>query len=658
MIFDIDEHIRKINIQWQNFINNKPVDTNIVNKMIYDSWQRCKTYAIDPNMSEYNHVLSEDEMKKRLEKNAELINVAWPILETLADNISETNFRVDLFDSEAYLLKTKGKSEIIEDSKRLKSFPGVSKREEHSGTNAIALSYLHKKPVLVIGPEHYIRLFHFWSCATAPIHNLKGEIIGFVNMTGYRDKIHPHTLGMVVSIVKAIEQNLKLHEITKELSRQNALLENIIDTVEKGLIVIDENGYIKKMSRSAYSLLEIDKTSEPPVKINEIFDSWQSVHSQIKNCKRAFSQELTYKRNKINKNLYLEIKPMQLEDCTQTLVTFQEIRSIQNLAKRFGTTGARFSFKDIIGSNKGLAKVTEMAKRIAKSNAKVLLLGESGTGKELFAHAIHNCSNYRHGPFVTLNCAAIPSELIESELFGYEEGAFTGARKGGMIGKIEMADGGTLFLDEINSMTLNLQAKLLRFLQSNTFTRLGGQKELEVDVRIIAASNKDLKREIEKGNFREDLYYRLNVVSIFIPPLRERKEDIPDLIHYFIAKFSRILNANYYPDPSFIEVLTAYHWPGNVRELENTIERAIAVSTDYLLTPQCLPDEICKPSSVRSLETTAVTPVSYKSLREMERKHLMTVLKDTGGNISKTARILGVSRNTVYRKIKEMNIEW
>jgi transcriptional regulator of acetoin/glycerol metabolism len=658
-LLDLNQYIQNVSSQWNRFVSKQQVDRNAVRQIVLESWERCMSYGLNPYLTEYNISLSPDELQERLEKNKELIEIAWPILETLIDNIEDTHFRVDLFDAEVYLLKTKGSSRIIEESIKLRSYPGVSKREEHSGTNAIALAYLHKKPIFVIGADHYISLFHTWGCASAPIQDGDGHIIGFVNMTGPRNRIHPHTLGMVVSIAKAIEHNLKLNDIAKRMSMQNVLMENVIESVEKGLMVIGKNGNVEKISHNGQILLGLNDVNS--LNIYNLFDAREALQNSLTNT--STGHELTVKSTHNNKNLYMEIKPLKVTNGIQmALATFQEIASVQKLARQFGTAGARFRFTDIVGAEGGLRDVVTLAKKAALSDAKILLQGESGTGKELFAHAIHNASAARKGPFVTLNCAAIPTELIESELFGYEEGTFTGARKGGMMGKFEMADSGTLFLDEISSMPLILQGKLLRFLQSNTFMRLGSTKELEVNIRVIAASNRDLQEEMKKGNFREDLFYRLHVVKIPIPPLRERKEDIVALIKHFIEKHRRQSGKMFSADQDFVQVLQAYGWPGNVRELENVIARAVAVSPTPLLTIQSLPVEMERKvifgSGTGKVPLRASDSEPVYELDSLEQQHIRQVLTAKGGNIRQAAKELGIARNTLYRKMKKYGIQY
>jgi two-component system response regulator AtoC len=308
----------------------------------------------------------------------------------------------------------------------------------------------------------------------------------------------------------------------------------------------------------------------------------------------------------------------------------------------------RYRFENIIAKSSKMQRVIEVIKVVAKSNATVLITGESGTGKELVARAIHSQSDRRSKPFVAVSCAALPESLLESELFGHEKGSFTGAYAQ-KKGKFEFANGGTLFLDEIGEMSANIQVHLLRVLEEKEFTRVGGNLPIKVNVRVISATNKDLRKAIEKQEFREDLYYRLNVVNIELPPLRERKEDIPLLAEHFLHKFAAENRKEVTEfSPEVIESLLAYDWPGNIRELENSIERAIILSRDSSITTADLPQE-----NVSLVGSASIG----KNLKEVEKTHILHVLRETGENYSEAARILGVSRMTLYNKAKEYGFD-
>lgn len=314
-----------------------------------------------------------------------------------------------------------------------------------------------------------------------------------------------------------------------------------------------------------------------------------------------------------------------------------------------------FDFSDIIGDSTKMRDLFEILMMVAPSDATVLILGESGTGKEMIADAIQRNSLRAEQPFIKLNCAALPENLLESELFGHEKGAFTGATSRRQ-GRFELADRGTIFLDEIGDMSLATQAKILRVLQEGEFERLGGNESLHVDVRVIAATNKNLEEEVQKGNFRQDLYFRLGVVPIEIPPLRERKEDIALLAEHFLKKFAqkndRLIKGF---SPAAIDLLMRYHWPGNVRELENVVERAVILTRQEMIAPETLPlgfKQLIKQDTESSMEELV-----GRSLKEVEKELILKTLKETGHNITRTAEILGITRRGLQYKLKELGIK-
>lgn len=303
---------------------------------------------------------------------------------------------------------------------------------------------------------------------------------------------------------------------------------------------------------------------------------------------------------------------------------------------------------EVVGESLPIKKVMEMVNTVAKTDSTVMILGESGTGKELIARAIHSRSSRRYFPIITINCGAYPEGLLESELFGHEKGAFTGAMYR-RRGKLEMADKGTLFLDEIGNISEKMQMDLLRVIETKSFARLGGDKNIDVDFRVICATNKDLEKAIKEGSFREDLYYRLNVFSILLPPLRDRRSDIPLLARYYLNKYAQSMHKNVADfSPEAMEMFTSYDWPGNIRELRNVVERAMVVATG----PHIQVDDISFPFSPPS------TPSGGgKSLEEVEKEQILKILNQTNGNIAQAAEILKISRLTIYNKIEKYHLK-
>ncbi|MDD2587146.1 MAG: sigma 54-interacting transcriptional regulator, partial [Syntrophomonadaceae bacterium] len=392
------------------------------------------------------------------------------------------------------------------------------------------------------------------------------------------------------------------------------------------------------------------------------------VINMLKN-KRAFKDvEIAFSTSKGGYHFLVSGTPLGniRDDVNRGFLIISPMKEVHNLVNRFSGARARFSFEDIVTKDPLMQETIDYARQAATSNGTVLITGESGTGKEMFAQAIHNASNRCRGPFVAVNCGAIPRDLIGSELFGYIEGAFTGAKKGGNPGKFELASGGTIFLDEIGDMPFEQQVALLRVIQERCVCRIGSNKVIPINVRIICATNKNLLEEVRKGNFREDLYYRLNVINVRIPPLRERPEDVKVLLTYFLQK-SYQHNPTYI-DKEVIKYLTSYPWPGNVRELQNIVERMLYISNGEQLTINHLPREIYN----FEFGTSAITPkpeeeheeISINQVRErkrerkaeQEREEILALLDHCQGNVSRVAREMGIARSTLYKKMNKYRI--
>ena len=393
---------------------------------------------------------------------------------------------------------------------------------------------------------------------------------------------------------------------------------------------------LKMPKMDGLELMERMKELKPDIQVI-IITAYATVHTAVQAMKMGAYDYL--------------VKPFNPEEISlliNRLIESKElVKEISYLRKELAK---QYQFHDLISKSPKMQKIFEFARTVAKSNSNILILGESGTGKELLARAIHNESLRAAGPFVAVSCVALPETLLESELFGHEKGAFTDAvtqKKG----KFELAHGGTLFLDEIGDISPKLQLNLLRVLQEKEFTRVGGTKPIRVDVRIIAATNRDLKKAVEEGKFRDDLYYRLNVISIQIPPLRERKEDIPLLVHRFIEKCNIELGKRVEKiSEEALKTLMKYDWPGNVRELENVIERAMVITKGTLIKPEDIQIS-AEPSKEIRVEG------EDRSLRAVERAHIQRVLEENDWNIQRSAQILGIDRVTLYKKIKKYGLK-
>ncbi|AOY75214.1 sigma-54-dependent Fis family transcriptional regulator [Clostridium formicaceticum] len=615
------------------------------------SHQRSIKFGVDDNRVYSSRILHEDELQKRLEANSNLIVTTEPFMNQLYNFVKGSYFFVILTDDEGCILNVIGDEDVLEVAFDLEMTPGAFMNEEHIGTNAMGTALVEGMPIQISGKEHFIKAYHRWTCSAAPIRNAEGKIIGTLNLTGYSHLVHSHTLGMVVAAAHAIEQMLNIRETNRKLEVKKRYIETIIDSITIGIFTIGPKGYMKTMNKTAMEMLGYTQQEIIGIKVEALVEGWKGIQDSVAKHITYLEEEAFLKGKE--ERIHCTLSAYPILDPNQTpqgiVCVIREIKKARKLANKMTGQQAYYTFDKIIGRSERFMQIIEYAKKISDSPSTVLITGESGTGKEVFAQSIHNHSSRREESFVAINCGALPRNLIESELFGYEEGAFTGAKRGGHPGKFELADGGTLFLDEIGEMPLDMQTNLLRVLEESKLFRVGGNKEIEVDVRIIAATNKDLRQEVEKGNFRRDLYYRLNVLPLKLPSLRERKEDIPLLIDYFMATKSLKLGKRTVAlSKEAIENLTNLPWLGNIRELENMVEQIINAEGNHLW-------ETGEPSKVVE---RAVSISQEDKLEEVENRHIKKVLEKTGGNISLAAEALGIGRNTLYRKMKKYQIDY
>ncbi|MCX8026892.1 MAG: sigma-54 dependent transcriptional regulator [Thermodesulfovibrionales bacterium] len=418
----------------------------------------------------------------------------------------------------------------------------------------------------------------------------------------------------------------KGYEVITSHSAEDALSK--LNNANVDTIIVD----YKLPNMSGIDFVEIVKrdASSPPIIMLTAFGSIEKAVEAMK--KGAFN----YLTKPVNKDELLTVIREALDK--QRLI--QENKALKSIIRE------RHSFQNIIGKSRVMQDLFNMIAVVSKSNSNVLITGESGTGKELVAKAIHYESSRADKPFIPIDCATLPAELIESELFGHEKGSFTGAYDK-KIGQIELADGGTVFLDEISELPLPLQKKFLRFLQEKEIMRVGGSKRINVDVRVVSATNRDLQEEVNKGNFREDLFYRLNVVTLRIPPLRDRKEDIPLLVEHFLNKFNKVNNKHISSiDTDVMQALMQYNWKGNVRELENTIERAVVLCPSDTITLRYLP------SGIRDMVSDTQQATYGLNLLHTEKMLIVKALEQSSYNQTKAAEILGISRKQLRTKMK------
>lgn len=457
------------------------------------------------------------------------------------------------------------------------------------------------------------------------------------------------------TLLKKISGSIcKSAKLAMKYYNHNRFLMKCLDAVEDGISLCDKDGYLVYVNNACCQLIGESKEELLYKKAQDVTNNKPALLKIIEDKKKLVDFEYFLNLKAKNKTIHLINSgyPVFDDDGKEVIGAiniFRGIKRSRKLANAIAGYQATFNFEDIIGKSSIIKDKINLAKIYSRSQANILIQGESGTGKELFAQSIHNHSNRKSEPFIPINCANFPNELIDSELFGYEEGAFTGAQKGGKPGKFEVANGGTLFLDEMGEMPIYLQAKLLRVVETKTISRIGGNRPVKIDVRIIAATNKDLEKSVKERKFRKDLYYRLKVLFLDIPSLRERKEDIIALAQYFINKCDEKMQKNVKGiDSGGEKIMMSYDWPGNIRELENIISRALFI---------CEGDYITREHLISAGLNEMKYEVNSKSkLSDITKEIILDTLKQTRGNKKKAAEILGISRPTIYRILKSNNM--
>lgn len=641
-----------ISSQWNNLINGRPVDPSIIRPEILKSWRHCMANGIDPHGDMQCH----SNIEVLLDRSKELIAAAEPFMAMINEVIAGSGLRIDCIDHDGYFLCSCGDPTLLQESEYNGFVTGCNVTLDTLGTNAAGLSLSLNRPVQVLGPEHYNINLHNLYCSATPIYAPGLELVGILNILSYATPQNQQTLGLTTSLAKAIENQLALTKTITSLKISNVELNTIMEYLPQGVIALNETSEVVSYNRKALEIFSITGKSnvkQRTKQLRKIIDELELSPTIVKGREKEYTITIGDR-----KKSYL-INAHSIENGERTLVMVEDNSRIQSLSAA-QSNRTSYTFNDIHGTCPEIVKTRELATMVAATDSSVLLVGESGTGKELFAQAIHAASGRSRKPFVAINCGAIPADIIESELFGYEPGAFTGAREAGKPGRLETASGGTLFLDEIEAMPLSFQIKLLRAFSSKSMVRVGGIAEIPLNIRIISASKANLLEEVSQGRFREDLYYRIATFPIHIPPLNKRGDDIRLLAKQFLqqlsSEYARPLIS---VDESFYNALSAYTWRGNIRELRNTIERAVVIGLDEdILTVVHLPEQVQtswmanKFKQKAEVSTAGNTNPKKSMLKIAEDAVITMVLEEESGNISRSARRLGIARSTLYQKIE------
>jgi len=619
---------------WKRFINGESIEAEVT-PSIYRSWQRSLEFNVDHSLVSNEDILSTPSLNQRRDTQETLIRASEPVLPYIFSLLGNTNYTVLLGDNDGYIIEAIGDAPFMSKAQKVNLSPGASWREEVRGTNAIGTALSDNAPISVFGWEHFVHDNNFLACWAAPIQNSQGSPLGVLDISGEVSPNRQKILTIAMMGASIIEKNLRLFELENQLKFYQEGAKLASSLLQQGFIAINHNGIITSINQLGAALLGRKAENIVGQLAAEVFSTpkgWMlSGHSLELHLKDRSGQDISSHLKRVVNEAGQPLGAVGTLQITRT----PSPQALSNILW--------------IGQSQLSQRTLARASKVALTHSSVLIHGESGTGKEIIARTIHQLSPRRDGPFVALNCASLPASLIESELFGYVEGAFTGASRGGKPGKFELANKGTIFLDEIGDMPLNVQVALLRVLQEKEVSRIGDDKARKIDVRILAATHKDLSALVEAELFRLDLYYRLKVVTLELPPLRDRTEDILDLVPYFIRKACESFDSPILGiDEDVYAHLLAQPWPGNVRELENCIESMVALAEGPILTVADLPDEF---------QTSALKTKPEPLLEQQTKQAILYALTQTKGKIAPAAKLLGIGRNTLYRKIKDLDIE-
>lgn len=614
---------------WEQFMTKGVLDPRLPS-LVARSWQKCRTGGVDPWHRKAVTVSSE-ELQVVLQKNRLLIQTAQPIMQSVLDIIRDSHFLLALTDAQGYVLLTMGDDAILARSENILFQRGAVWRNDQVGTNAPGIALEYNQPIQLIGAEHYCADQHDWTCSAAPIHGVNGNVIGSLDLSGNVDAAHLHTLALVVAGAFSIERTLISYH-------QSHFMRAAANGIRESILLFDEQLHLRWANTTAQQELGMTQKQLGALNFKKIMPQidWHLADDASRHAPWYIDDLRFILPGDVRRFSATISQTADATGKTYTLILRRQEHLIRSVNRVSGNQ-ATYTFDSIYAADPQMTQVINRARQYARYDGSVLIEGESGTGKELFAQAIHAGSVRADGPFVAVNCASLPRDLIESELFGYEKGAFTGALREGNPGKFELANHGTLFLDEIGEMPIEFQPKLLRAVETRCIRRLGGKEIKKLDVRIIAATNRDLEAEVARGTFRGDLYYRLNVLRLDIPPLRRRPEDIAYCSHLFLQRFNER-----YPErqrqfaADVLPFLQQYDWPGNVRELQNTIERAFYLSTGPAITV----------SDLHLPQRPART--GREDFLINEKQQCLHYLQATNGRVEEAAAAMGVSRATFY----------
>lgn len=627
-------YLHQIRNAREHFLGNGEVPEGILPDPIQRSWKRCVNTGLAIDLKSDIERADNGLVSQLREQNASLLAQAQPEMENLYAHIMNTQSMVILSDSGGTILHAMGNPDFMGKAQRVALQPGVSWREEQTGTNAIGTALVEKSPVFVGGAEHYFERNTFLNCSAAPILDPAGNVIGVLDISGDYRQPQEHTMALVRMSAQMIENRLFNVNFTSDITLHFHVRPEFIGTLWEGIAVFSQAGKLLAINRSGAFQLGLKK-QQLGTQFEQLFGT-------------SFARLLDAGKKHAIHALALPDGSMMHVSVTSSLL--ERGHTGRPLPAEKSSTIDAIALDRLDTGDALMHKILANAKLTIGHDIPILIEGETGTGKELLARAIHESGPRKHAAFIAINCASIPEGLIESELFGHEEGAFTGARRRGAIGRVEQAHGGTLFLDEIGEMPQALQARLLRVIQEREIMPLGGTKAVKVDVAIVSATNCRLLERVARGKFREDLYYRLNGLRLSLPPLRERS-DLRALISLILEQ--KIGRQDVNIQPEVMQVLEQHPWRGNIRQLCNVLRSAVIFMEGSQLELRHLPEDFLEEIKMHAVQIghQDSEPADMAGAETALIRRALDLYK---GNMTAAARHLGISRATIYRKMKRL----
>ncbi len=640
----------------QHLLAHGECPSGAIDERLARSWRRSLAAGLLPagRVTQVDHS-SGSGLAQALARNHELLAHSRPVMEYLFDQVRHSQNVVILADQQGTLMHTLGDAHFLSKAERVSLSSGASWHENQRGTNAIGTALAELAPVEVHGAEHFLERNGFLTCAAAPIVSATGELLGILDISGEERAGHPHTLGLVSTAARMIENRLLTASCRRHIRLHLHTQAEGIGTVAEGIVAVSEDGWLVGANRNGLTLLGLSTAQIGGTAIDTVLD----VHiPQLlgRYVRQPLQIHRVHRYDGTALCVQLQIDPSVVSPPSVMARSATEaIPRTAPSARRSAVDVDALSALDT--GDAGWRAAADKARRVLDKPIALLVQGESGVGKELFARAWHESGARRKGPFIAINCAAIPEHLIESELFGHESGAFTGARREGRPGQLREAHGGTLFLDEIGDMPLAMQTRLLRVLQERHVTPLGGGQPVAVDFALVCATHHRLREAADKGLFRSDLYYRINGLTVQLPPLRNRT-DFEALTHRLLAELSPKRHVGI--DPELLPRLAAHPWPGNLRQYASVLRTACAMldPDDTLISIHHLADDVVtdlntipRPAATHLQTEAPVVTGAAHNLQALSDAAIRAALASCQGNLSQAARSLGISRQTLYRKL-------